>query len=563
MKLILLLHILLASHLLYAMSDFTLVKSFGKALESTPSLATGNVSKKTIKLENIWSRKGGAKEKLYDYLTKSAKSEFDDGIIYNAQKYLSNFLIEAYDTNNTKLMREIASLYENLQRNLTEANSITFNYPVLPDDYFNTFTVFESGNGQPFIKEFRSAKSDIPKEPQAISLQTERKFKLWLNLPDSKHRLKSENIISSSQFLYAISVIIHYAVKNKLESDEVFKRFIKNYYPVAMNDHYLRWILNRGIPVGTFQAKGWGCNSGNFSHKEHVENLKHKRYGSKYFKQFTNKGYCNAYQDKDGWIALGVAHLMAAHKLKPSIIKIEDKTYAQLLSYLQSSLDLFSSRVEIEYSSSSENAELMIFDRGGMYEHSGVKYSGYYEAEFPGQTETSDSIPAPSAPKISWDISHSRRFVNFFWSFDKIVESLELDFDHKYLRKAYANNLYYNTLQKRDETKGFIKGNVYFTNYLCGNDGWYRVNYACKTCIDGNMPGVHYNGQKNYNKTASLSKTALTGGQAYFIRYNQLLYDPMKAMHEQHIKVNNENEHVTNVVDELNSAASMPESFFK
>ena len=149
MKLILLLHILLASHLLYAMSDLTLVKSFGKALESTPSLATGKVSKKTLKLENIWSRKGGAKEKLYDYLTKG---EFKDGIIYDAQKYLSNFLIEAYDTNNTKWMREIASLYENLQKNLTEANSITFNYPVLPDEYFNTFTVFESGNGQPFIK---------------------------------------------------------------------------------------------------------------------------------------------------------------------------------------------------------------------------------------------------------------------------------------------------------------------------------------------------------------------------------------------------------------------------
>lgn len=526
MKFVLILLCLLSQNSVYAQSDLELVKSFGKALESTPSLAHKNASRKSITLDQIWNRNGGAKEKLQDYIGHG--EEFNDSVIYNAQKYLSSFLIEAYDTKNTNWIREIASLYEGLHGFLTEDRYITFNFPTY-----------------------------APDEPARLPLKAERNFKLWLN-PADKNGYQSENEISSSQFLYAVSVIIHYAAQNNLENDEDFKRFIKLYYPVAMHDHYLRWILNRGIPNGTFTVKGWKCNSGSFSHKDYIEHLKNKRYGTEYFKNYGQREinpwpYCNFYRDRDGWIALGVAHLMAAHKLKPSLLPIDPATFKELKGYLQNSIDLFVSRSKYEdfKTPSGSKVDIMVFDKGGYYGHSDLKYSGYTGNDFPGWTDPAGEndekkrivkIPASKAPEVSWDISHARRFVNFYWSFDKIISTLGLEFKTlERSRRGYANNLYYKATKVSKTT-------VNFTNFICGNNGWYRVNYREKANAG--------------NKPYSLSKHALTGGQAYFIKDNPLLNEPMEFMFKKHIKASDISTEFEVVCDELNSTASMPENFF-
>ncbi len=549
MQIVILLLFLIGINSVQAQSDLELVKSFGKAIEYAPSFAkNGNTSTKTMSLDYIWNRPNGVKETLFKYLNTGEKDKFDQMIIYNAQKSLSSFLIEAYDTNNKIWMRDIASLYLIPFKYLTDGSDlIAFPYPIMQDGSENA----------------------------RKELKVSRKFRLWVYEGGIKKKdgtyFKYENEISSSQFLYAVSVIIHYAIKNHLENEKVFKEFIEKYYPIAMNDHYLRWIFNRGIPTGSFTARGWKCNSGAFSHNKYIEHLTERRFGTIYFK---NSGitpnpwvYCNAYQDKDGWIALGVAHLMAAHKLNQSVVPIDSRDYDELEKYLQKSLNLFNKRSKYEEYKTPDGklVDIMVFDKGGMYGFADLNYSGYEEEKFPGWT-TLDKNPAvpPSQKEVSWDMGHARRFVNFYWSFDKIINDLGLDFsnnrefpDLEDSRSAYANNLLYKAAKKFDSKQAFGRYNVYFTNYLCGNDGWYRVNYQKKPDASTS------NSPSKFKGASGLSKSVLEGGQAYFIQYsnNKELLEPIKALYEGQRK--KENPFGGDVYDEINSTASMPEDFFK
>ena len=545
-------------------SDIDLVKAFGKSLVAAPSSvkqAFGvdtRPSEKSMeeiikkmrfkesKLEEIWSRQGGAREKLEQYLRSGDQKKFDNMIIYNAQKYLSSFLIEAVDTKNTPWIRDIARLYLLPLNYLTVSNKITFAYP--------------------YTKELN--------EPLREELTVGREFKLWVSEETSlklygqpfKKKdgswFKSENQISSSQFLYAVSVIIHYAVENNLDRDDVFKEFIEKYYPIAMQDHYLRWILNRDIPIGSFQTKGWGCNSGNFSHRAHVGFLMDNKLGTDVFQGKVNVKkvkYCNMYQDRDGWIALGLAHLLVAKQIRPDLFKLEPRDEDDLRDYLQDSLNLFNARSEFEkiITPDGKTVSGMVFDKGGNEGDSDLDYSGYDDLEYPGWIGSKDKktvLEKPVKQKISsWDMSHSRRFVNYYWSFDKTIKDLNLAFSSTGVRRsleesrnAYANNLYYKTVKLVDEKIGYVVGNVKFTNYLCGNNGWYRVNYNNKNGA-GDAP-------------FSLGKTALSGGQAYFIKFNNSLYLPIKSLYDD--EKSKKKPFGGIVYDELNSTASLPlESF--
>ena len=531
-------------------SDIHLVKAFGKSLETAPSSINMNKNQirteaykhKISRLHEIWSGEIKAKDRIATYLRSGKKENFDLNIIYNAQKYLSNFLIEAFDSNNTVWVRDIAELYMIPLNYLTASKSITIVNPIIDLEQIDRKEV--TGDWE---------------------------FKLWLT-PDSK-RLKpdktpfrSENNISSSQFLYAVSVIIHYAIKNNLENDPVFSKFINSYYPIAMKHHYLRWIFNQGLPknewglIGSFGARGWKCNPGIFSHAEHIENLKNKRYGQDLiFKKIQDTklnphGYCNSYQDSDGWIALGVAHLMAAHNLRPSLLHIDSGTYDDLHKYLQASINLFNSR-----SGYDGKNRTMVFDLGGFYGFSHYDYSGYYEKKYPGWIGSKDdknkiiktTFEMPTKQKkSSWDMSHARRFVNFYWSFEKVINELNLDFTQENnltleeSRFAYANNLMLNTV-KNDED------GVFFTNFICGNNGWYRVNYLDVSGA-GDAPAT--------SNQPSLGKSALTGGQAYFIKYHPELNSSLKEMYDKHLltKPATTESHLQIMTEDLNGTASMP-----
>jgi hypothetical protein len=514
----------------HAQSDLELVKAFGKALEARPLIAR-EISEKDLILDEIWNRKNGVKEDLEKYLENNQRDTsgnpipFTHYIIYFAQQRLSSFLQHAFDTNNDIWMREIASLYEIPYDHLTASSSLSFEYP---DD------------------------TSSPKKLESRSVG--REFKLWLNPP--VNGLKAEDKIASSQFLHAISVIIHYAVKNNLQQDEVFKRFISKYLPVAFEDHYLRWILNRGIPVGSFSLKGWGCNSGSFSHLERVQHLKEKRFGTKHFEKpgrpIKPLGYCNSYQDMDGWIALGLGHLLEAERLKPGMLRIDLKTFKQLKVYLQDSVDLFQSRSEIKPKGPGSDIQIMNFDLGGLFGLGSLAYSGYYGSVFPGwvdeKTKKVKVIP-PDAPKVSWDMGHAQRFVNFYWSFDKLIKPLALSFPNlEKSAKAYANNLFHKTIvRKYNDSRDFLPENIAFTNFICGNNGWYRVNYKDRSNF-------------GYKPSSLLGEAALTGGQAYFVKYNKSLLEPLLGMRAKLEKKSKP--YGGDIYAELNSNASLPDSAF-
>ena len=532
-------------------NDIDLVKAFGKSLETAPSSITLNKNQirteaykhKRSRLLEIWSGEIKAKDRIAAYLRSGNKENLNLDIIYNAQKYLSNFLIEAFDSNNTAWVRDIAELYMIPLNYLTASKSITIVNPIIDSKQIDRKEV----NG-------------------------DWEFKLWVTpeskkLKSDKTPFKSENTISSSQFLYAVSVIIHYAIKNNLENDPVFSKFINSYYPIAMKHHYLRWIFNEGLPqnkwglIGFFGPRGWKCNPGIFSHAEHIENLKNKRYGKEVnFKKIQEDAelksyeYCNSYQDRDGWIALGVAHLMAAHNLRPSLLHIDPGTYDDLHKYLQASINLFNSR-----SGYNRKNRTMVFDLGGFYGFSHYDYSGYEGKEYPGwigKKDDKDKIikstveMAIKQKKSSWDMSHARRFVNFYWSFEKVINELNLDFSQENnltleeSRFAYANNLFLNTVK-------YDKNGAFFTNFICGNNGWYRVNYL-DVSGTGDAPAT--------SNQPSLGKSALTGGQAYFIKYHPELNSSLKEMYEKHLlaKPATTESQLQVITEDLNGTASMP-----
>jgi hypothetical protein len=173
-------------------------------------------------------------------------------------------------------------------------------------------------------------------------------------------------------------------------------------------------------------------------------------------------------------------------------------------------------------------------------------------------------FPLPPTPEVSWDVSHAWRFVNYFWTFEKTIKELNLNFDYKFYRTAYANNLYRHTLKKTKD------GKFYFANYLCGHDGWYRVNYQCESpCkegnLTGNIPGSYVNNNGTPSGTPSLNKAVIAWGQAYFVKYNKQLQAPMIEMYIRHIsniKIDGKQKAQT-VAEVLSATASMPEEFFK
>jgi hypothetical protein len=513
-------------------------------VDSTFSAKNKSLSNKDLILEQLWNGESGARERLNFNLSVNKNNPWSTNIIYNAQLHSGPFLQYAFDSGNTQWIIELAQIYEKAYDYLTETNIYTFSHP--QTDYHTWVT-----------EEYTSSKSGLPRSIRRalyhphVSKKLSRRFKFWLNAKGQ------ENIISSSQFIYALTLIMHYAAKHQLLNHPEFSRFIKKFYPVAMQDHYMRWIFNEGIPVGTFQQRGWNCNGGSFSHEQRVEHLRYKRFGTDYFinhgSWVNSKGYCNAYEDSDGWIAFGLAHLMAANKLNPTQFPIPTSDVKRLDNYLKKSLDLFASR--IQYSTITVNGEekkISIFDLGGFHDHPDLIYSGYTGTTFPGWSDPKTKIPhipnPPTPPLVGWDISHAYRFVHFYWSMDNAITPLGIKFSTTVMREAYANALLYKVFNRpHGDERDFQPNLVKMNNFMSGHNGWYRVNYS-------NKPGFGYS-------PFSKSRMGIVGGQAYFIKYNSDLLPAFIGLKEKHDTLSNP--WSGDSLGKLSSYASLPEEVFE
>jgi hypothetical protein len=278
-------------------------------------------------------------------------------------------------------------------------------------------------------------------------------------------------------------------------------------------------------------------------------------------------------QDLDGWVAFSTGHLLAAHDLRPDLFPMNYADAVKLGIHLENFITLLHSRMNYETlsvpnGSTKESVEVVTIDKGGMLGWKDLDYAAYSGVTYPGFTTVggAPAIAAPSPIPVAWDLSHGRRFVNFFWSMQNLesfrIKNLQNSFEaevnapgknpeqlslqyskvfgscslanksdyvkcrsngfQNHFKKAavaYANNLLYRvTIRPTLTDADFKPETIHFTNYLCGTNGWYRVNYLNKANA----------GYKPSDLTLELS--LLDGGQAYFIQFNRKLEAPLRAL---------------------------------
>jgi hypothetical protein len=251
--------------------------------------------------------------------------------------------------------------------------------------------------------------------------------------------------------------------------------------------------------------------------------------------------------------------------------------------------------------SSKESVEVVTIDKGGMLGWKDLEYAGYSGSKFPGIQYAPDKVtiigpamtPPPQVP-VAWDLSHGRRFVNFFWSMQnlesfriknlqnifeaevsaasKTPEALSMQYSkvfgncsltnkseyvkcrsntiQSHFKKAavaYANNLLYRVSIRSTYTdEDFKPETIRFTNYLCGANGWYRVDYL-------NQPGAGYK-----PSDPRLEISLLDGGQAYFIQFNKKLEAPFKGLY---VRAMSKNQITIGSSDELLMFSAFPPTF--
>lgn len=96
-------------------------------------------------------------------------------------------------------------------------------------------------------------------------------------------------------------------------------------------------------------------------------------------------------------------------------------------------------------------------------------FAGYAGSTFP----SPNLRPAALAPLVSWDVSHARRFVGVLETLYRVkplLGRLQTDFPTDDDMRAFAAQYVYSVFSGN-------ASNPTFSNFWCGQDGWYRVGY--------------------------------------------------------------------------------------
>lgn len=301
-----------------------------------------------------------------------------------------------------------------------------------------------------------------------------------------------EELISISQFLYLIADALNIVSKIGNKSATMIQ-FTDAFKPVLI-DHYQRWIFD---PVGPFQVRGWGCWYS--ATNEYVQTaMNHYTFLTKMLNRDLgdSTSYCNSVGDTDMWIIAGVAKLAATF---PEITHC-------YTDYIDLGVSLLKSRMTTSSLTNLNGTTVQgnNFDIGVWDDHPDYAYAGY----------TCQAYPTTPVHKVgtAWDISHARRFVNVFQALYDNKAALGLTWPSLSAMQRLANQFVYGTFNRNFETP-------LFTNFMNGDNGWYRVGYA---------------GQPNFGYGPyDLSDAAITGGYAWWGKYNadiRTLYAKLETM---------------------------------
>lgn len=326
--------------------------------------------------------------------------------------------------------------------------------------------------------------------------------RMWTDAAPAGLSVGPESVLVSSQFLYAASRLVR-VITEMPSPPAALTRFAAKALPVIVDDHYRRWIDKApGLP-GSFQVRGWGCNTGTYSHREHLQNLQARSYGTAALPSppATPAGYCNTMTDTDLWLIAGTLEILAAHRRSPARVPLPASVVASFESYVALGLTVVKGRIgTTTLDSPAGPVQGMVFDPGGFDGHPDMNYVGYTDTspacrtctavgqctcpEFPGWTTATPSTPRlPPQPVsgVAWDISHARRLVSVFDSFRRhraVVPAVAFtDVEAKAFARQVAFGVWNGDLASPQ-----------FATFFDGRNGWYRVNYSSRSAF-GYPPG--------------------------------------------------------------------------
>ncbi len=328
---------------------------------------------------------------------------------------------------------------------------------------------------------------EIPQSVWPLSRPT----RMWTAAPTAGLSAGPESVLSSSQFLYAASRLVRVTAEMPAPSAALVS-FRDAALPVIVVDHYARWIdVIPGQP-GSFQVRGWGCHSGTYSHRQHLENLLGRRYGTAALpgKGSNPPSYCNALTDTDMWIVAGVLEILAAHARSPALVPLEPAVKAMFEAHAELGAKLIRSRFGAQTLTSPKGSvQGLTIDPGGFDGHPDHAYTGYTATsaactgcvsvggctcdEFPGYVTAGGPVKHPPEPLsgVSWDISHARRLVSVFDSMRRHRGILPKEHITDDEARAFARQIAFAVWDGDLTTPRFA-------TFLDGSNGWYRVNYS-------------------------------------------------------------------------------------
>lgn len=321
--------------------------------------------------------------------------------------------------------------------------------------------------------------------------------RMWTGVPPSGLSVGPESVLVSAQFLYAAARLVRVTAEMKAPPPTL-SRFALKAVDVIVDDHYRRWIdRSPGVP-GSFQVRGWSCNSGTYSHREHLQNLRMRSYGTRALPDppVTPAGYCNAMTDTDLWIIAGAVEILAAHRRAPALVPLSEEKRSSFESYIELALAVVRGRFgSTPLQTPSGPAEGMVFDPGGFDGHPDMAYAGYTQSsascstcttpgqclcpEFPGWTTPSPSkprLPPQPVPGMTWDISHARRLVSVIDSLRRHRDLVPTGSLTESEARAFARQFAF----------GVWNGSLVaprFATFFDGKNGWYRVNYSDRSAF--------------------------------------------------------------------------------
>jgi hypothetical protein len=425
------------------------------------------------------SRVAAAWQRLEPKLTSAVVTSLAAGrsssVLYDTQLQTANLLLHAEYARDVAQLEGLARVYEPAFDALVPRTEALYYYAV------------PVGGGTPV----RESVWTLPTPTR-----------MWTDAAPAGFSVGAESVLVSSQFLYAASRLVR-VIAEMPAPPAALSRFAAKALPVIVDDHYRRWIDKApGLP-GSFQVRAWGCNTGTYSHREHLENLRTRSYGTAALPNppVTPAGYCNTMTDADLWIIAGTLEILAAHQRSPARVPLAPGVVASLESYVTLGLTVLKGRIgTTTVPSPAGPVPGMVFDPGGFDGHPDVAYAGFTDTsaacsactsvgkctcpEFPGWTTATPSpprVPPRPAPGIAWDISHARRLVSVFDSLRRHrarVPSIGFsDAEAKAFARQFAFGVWNGDLAAPQ-----------FATYFDGRNGWYRVNYASRSAF-GYPPG--------------------------------------------------------------------------